>query len=368
MTTGNPRRGKKQQHPVNPRPQQCNEEDDPSRSPLTRLAIHTQGAPLIQAGRYNHNRPRNNYCRDPPGKVFQSGDIRRADVVKSMDSSARSSDSVSVASDESSANSENSLPRIIKPRKRRKKDRKPPIGQADGVQNSAELENKVSPVVTLKPYMPLCFESFGARTPSEPHDLKNEKPDETVPEVYRSVEDLIDTPQPNLLDEEDDNRSDPSPATLCQCRYCDPSGIIWDVDRSCYSPYLTPPSPAENRFHFNSLPLYYETPDHKSRYFDQRPFLPYSFDGDLGSILRRTWSDSSSDAKSEDLQRFACHEDDSEGLQVSSEIVTSPNGHRDIEIKFYSSSSPPKSTTRTRSELCFSDKDYYDKQLFVPEE
>lgn len=430
MTTGNPRRGKKMQqqlsnHAPNPRPvkshQQCNvnsgndvenQDVDSTRSPLTRLAIHTQGAPLIQAqGRYNnHNRNRNSYGRDSSLRLYQGGDVvRRVDAAKSdagnqnKDASTRNSDSLSVASDESSGNSENSLPRIIKPRKRRKKDRKPPVNQSTSndtiSQNPPEVESnhEVSPIVTLKPYMPLCFESFGARATSEqkPQDLPNDNIAVKVKsDKDKSIEDLINRPNSadefpfgNLLDEEEDARSDLSscaPATLCQCRYCDPSGVIWDVDQRCYSPFLTPPSPTDNRFHYDSA-------NQSSRYSNQQliapSFFPYSFDGDLGSILRRSWSDPTSNLNLDSLQKTNLTSSvetpppSPQGLQVSSEIVTSPNGHRDIEIKFYSSATPPSSTKSfwgqaeffgddSGKDKYFSavDKDAYDTQLFVAEE
>jgi hypothetical protein len=52
----------------------------------------------------------------------------------------------------------------------------------------------------------------------------------------------------------------------------------------------------------------------------------------------------------------------SQSLEVSTEIVTSPNGHRDIEIKFYSSSPPVRSTMiptgdiKDNSDVCVCDE------------
>jgi hypothetical protein len=108
-------------------------------------------------------------------------------------------------------------------------------------------------------------------------------------------------------------------------------------------------------------------------------FLP---ENDHSSVLRRSWSEplpSSSCGNEESLSSFGtvgrgriCDDEKvpesrharkidgrnasvevpvstasvaaSQSLEVSTEIVTSPNGHRDIEIKFYSSS-PPVGTT-----------------------
>lgn len=47
------------------------------------------------------------------------------------------------------------------------------------------------------------------------------------------------------------------------------------------------------------------------------------------------------------------------GLEVSTEIVTSPNGHRDLEIKFYSPSPNAPSATNAIEE---------DKSIFVEED
>uniref|UniRef100_A0A0K8T3F0 Uncharacterized protein n=2 Tax=Lygus hesperus TaxID=30085 RepID=A0A0K8T3F0_LYGHE len=180
--------------------------DKEERSPLSRLAIHTQGAPLIQAQRQSNRK-----SNKPP--VKQAPQPQQAQ--------------------EESPN-ENSLPRIIKPRKRRKKDRKP--------QPAPE-----STIVTLKPYTPLCQEF----TPEE----------EAKASVAKKAEQQ-EQPQQKL---QNDSVVEPN----CCCRYCDPAGSVWDS------------------------PL-------------------------LGSQRSAEWST----------------------LQVSSEIITSPNGHRDIEIKFFSAPAP----------------------------
>lgn len=177
--------------------------DKEERSPLSRLAIHTQGAPLIQAQRQTTRKN-----QKPPSKPTPTPQQ---------------------TTQEESPN-ENSLPRIIKPRKRRKKDRKPqPAAQE-------------STIVTLKPYTPLCQE-FSEEEAAAKAAAK--KPEEPPPQPQQQVE------------------------PHCCCRYCDPAGSVWD------SPLMSNRDVSE-------------------------------------------WST----------------------LQVSSEIITSPNGHRDIEIKFFSS--PPR--------------------------
>lgn len=396
MTSGNHRRNKKVPSTTNPNQMQkfpnkqaqqnCyvkgkdideSSQIDSDRSPLTRLAIHTQGAPLIQAGRFgnNNNRCRNNFSRDQTTRVYRgegvrwetTKDAKTAVIKEGKDQPCGNTDSSSVASDESSANSENSLPRIIKPRKRRKKDRKPITGNtsvtssspnSDSPQYSRQPEHNVEPS-TLKAYLPLCFEH--EVVDSGEHITCDLLSDNSRISSYedKQNEDLIDPltsadefPLGNLLDDEDDKSSEP--ATLCQCRYCDPSGVIWDVDQRCYSPFLTPPSPTDAKMPFSNplmVPFDSFRPyNRQMAVLESSPPSPpsqFSFGGDLASLLRRSWSDPSP-YKKHDFQSpiLECGRErrdsrpPSAGLQVSSEIVTSPNGHRDIEIKFYSSSVP----------------------------
>lgn len=414
MTSGNHRRNKKapsttnqhqmQKFPNKQTQQNCyakgkdveeNSQNDSDRSPLTRLAIHTQGAPLIQAGRFgnNNNRCRNNFSRDQTTRVYRgegvrwesTKDAKSANIKEGKDQPCGNTDSSSVASDESSANSENSLPRIIKPRKRRKKDRKPITGNTsvtsstpnDSSLYSRQPEHNVEPS-TLKAYLPLCFE----------HELPNSNENNTSDLLSdnsrissyeeKQNEDLIDPltsadefPLGNLLDDEDDKNSEP--ATLCQCRYCDPSGVIWDVDQRCYSPFLTPPSPTDAKLPFNN-PL--TVPFDSFRPYKRQmsvlesaspPSSHFPFGGDLASLLRRSWSDPSPYTK-HDFQPPMLEGDrerpPSAGLQVSSEIVTSPNGHRDIEIKFYSSSVP---LDAPKVKFSVSDRDHSDRCFLVEE-
>ncbi|KAL1123535.1 hypothetical protein AAG570_002612 [Ranatra chinensis] len=237
------------------------------RSPLSRLAVHTQGAPLIRAGvapKGGAAGPRTPYDGRVQAKPSHHRRPARPDdkqhQAKEQQQRQPSGDSLSVVSDESSANSENTLPRIIKPRKRRKKDRKPPQPPPPPQAESPVRRPENSAIVTLKPYTPLCYETY----------------EEEPAEEQRAAE-KAEAP------------------SSCQCRYCDPAGVIWDVERRCYSPFLTPPAAAA------PAPAPPPPPD-------PRPLPPPSHSG----------------------------------LEFSSEIVTSPNGHRDIEIKFFSSSPPPR--------------------------
>ncbi|KDR21471.1 hypothetical protein L798_03836, partial [Zootermopsis nevadensis] len=433
-----------------------------SRTPLSRLAIHTHGAPLILAGRCTASGRKNNvnHSRAPPLRQFRGGDVavRRSNSVRDTrdiggpgscangsNSSTPNSDCLSVASDESSGHSENSLPRIIKPRKRRKKDRKPPPTTTTSPSDTAisstpnELKNSSveSPsIVTLKPYVPLCYELYdsghwiGNRQSSTEQDperriklweiekghsfnLSNGN-DTQGDDEYVSQTSEDDNQEPKLHHNFDDVEEDeeglhvdngalfpyPFPPILCQCRYCDPSGLIWDVDQHCYSPFLTPPPPnSENKSTsyskspFENIPLFFTPPLTEVRSFDffnkdirstPSPSLFLS-ENDHSSVLRRSWSEplpSSSfcgesfgsnnessrgnfgiighgrvrdDANvTESRHTKGCEFQNastaspantmslttSQSLEVSTEIVTSPNGHRDIEIKFYSSSPP----------------------------
>ena len=442
-----------------------------SRTPLSRLAIHTQGAPLILAGRYTATGRKSNaiHNRGPPLRQFRCGDltVRRGNSVRDTrdtgssgsstsgnNSNTPSSDCLSVTSDESSGHSENSLPRIIKPRKRRKKDRKPPpltaTSDPSSPSSSKELKNPdlESPsIVTLKPYVPLCYDLYdsgcwiGNRPNLAKQDTKGSikvweaenrntftlKNDTQEDDEHVSQTSEDDSQEPKLhhnFDEvEDDDDGGlyvdsgglfpyPCPPTLCHCRYCDPSGLIWDVDQHCYSPFLTPPPPTvdskSTSLPFSNSPLFLTPPPTEVRSFDffnkdprSTPSPPmFHPENDNFSVLRRSWSEplpssfssenttSSNEEtrrsfgiighgrvrevenvqESRQVTRLEVHSAPAEvprspvalmtsqSLEVSTEIVTSPNGHRDIEIRFYSSSPPVDtavvSTRDTKNSCC----------------
>lgn len=429
-----------------------------SRTPLSRLAIHTQGAPLILAGRYTVSGRKSTaiHNRGPPLRQFRCGDlsVRRGNSARDTrdntggsgsstngnNSNTPSSDCLSVTSDESSGHSENSLPRIIKPRKRRKKDRKPPpltaTSDTSSPSSSKELKNPdvESPsIVTLKPYVPLCYELYDSgcwignrpnlakvdtngsikvweaenrntftlcngidTQEDDEHVSQTSEDDNQEPKLHHNFDEVEDDDDGGLCVDSGGLFPYPCPPTLCHCRYCDPSGLIWDVDQHCYSPFLTPPPPTvdgnSTSFPFSNSPLFLTPPPTEVRSFDffnkdpRSTPSPLMFhpENDHFSVLRRSWSEplppsfcnentTSSNEETRrsfgiighgrvrevenvpeprQVTRLEGHTTPAEvppspvalmtsqSLEVSTEIVTSPNGHRDIEIKFYSSSPP----------------------------
>lgn len=477
--------------------QTCEQQVPPGhlhKSPLSRLAIHTQGAPLILAGRF-HNRGKihntgnvngsgnavcsnaaannysnanamsgtmNNTARCPSSRPQRPVDLAKKQQVKpdcpankeASGTNIANIDSLSIASDESSGsnNSENSLPRIIKPRKRRKKDRKPPNNVTTSVdvakqeeqqqqQCSSGVAGEQSNVVSLKPYVPACYEQRYDAAP--PHLRNHRRPPISRESVYGcrapSMQEIADVRQRYAhrhveVKVLDDNRNVVVPAQMrsipskgyrhngqhitngnnvprylhdynepvgcedgirdglgsCQCRYCDPSGLIWDVEQNCYSPFLTTsPSSDFCPGHFSQIPLFLSRPalncqeQTVERLFNVDSSRLHQQKDTGGVVLRRSWSDPTSyfseeitapnkdvgvigdRGQSESGKRRSLWRGDtigiptsnvgsngtssngvaasSKGLEVSTEIITSPNGHRDLEIKFYSSSpnAPP---------------------------
>ncbi|XP_074038292.1 uncharacterized protein [Leptinotarsa decemlineata] len=281
---------------------------------LARLAVHTQGAPLILSKSYNHRKSKA-HKNNADAKPFEGGS-------KKQNKCQNSADSVSVTSDESSgsANSETCLPRIIKPRKRRKKDRKPPLlgrpASLDGFSTdsaSPDIDSQ-SPFLSFSPFVPFNFDTYGYSAPESPklidrvHILGDIS---ETPKLHHSFEDIEEP-------EKDINGNQPT--STCQCRYCDPSGQIWDVDRHCYSPFLTPPDSLNKTFRFPNINLSALVATSSLEHC----MSSISLEDEDGKKIPTSRSSSSS----------SCRD-----LEVSTEIVTSLNGHRDLEIKFFSSSS-----------------------------
>ncbi|CAG9823234.1 unnamed protein product [Phaedon cochleariae] len=244
---------------------------------LARLAVHAQGAPLVLTKTYNHRK----------NKVHRHHQVP-------VPEKKPNADAVSVTSDES-ANSETCLPRIIKPRKRRKKDRKLPALNRCPSQEEGFSTDSASPEID-HPYVSLNqFTTFHR----DPYNLLECPPKlgdiSETPNLHHSFEDVEEPEDPKDLN---GNQSS------CQCRLCDPSGQIWDVDRECYSPFLTPPM---------------------FRFFDERSI----------GCLERGLSSVSLDEKTTRSSRSSSSS--CSDLEVSTEIVTSLNGHRDLEIRFFSS-------------------------------
>ncbi|XP_034943001.1 uncharacterized protein [Chelonus insularis] len=512
-----------------------------SRSPLSRLAIHTQGAPLILAGRY-HSRGKisnsniiasanvNNFCnvnnntmsigrcapvrnqktiaevsrkcqpqqhqqqqqqpQPQQQQINQKNDCQNAKLDSSSGTSIANIDSLSITSDESSNNCENSLPRIIKPRKRRKKDRKPTNVIAP--ENSKPEDQPVttnsgladqSSVVSLKPYVPICYET---RYEPPAHRAQRRPPvcRESYGRTQAPMQEIVDTrqryahrhaqvkvlddnrnivpvlvrttgltkgyrnhhhrhPVNNAINRAIHNENGPryihnydtcekvdiidDPGS-CQCRYCNPSGLIWDVDQDGYSPFLTPPSTSTgNDFvQISQIPLflsrstlgcqehgeYYDVDDplrghHHHHHHHHHHQIPVGstrherLESTGGVLLRRSWSDPSSyfseqiSTPSRDvgvigdrgqpteigrgrsswpgspsyvslginasgLSALANPASSSQSLEVSTEIVTSHNGHRDLEIKFFSSSPSAVQPEEDKSPFIDDNEDYSD--------
>lgn len=266
----------------NQRRRQHQEVAEERHTPLARLAVHTQGAPLILAQRFGHRKNKSAF------KNVKTNEARAKNEQKPADA-------VSVASDESSgsANSENCLPRIIKPRKRRKKDRKPPhLSHPLNQDGSGFSTDSASPDILDSPSPSLgSFAPFSCEYKGSCSDAGYYNETAEAPRLHHSFEDVQEA------------EDAPVQASVCQCRICDPSGFIWNVDRDCYSPFLTAPKA--------SL-------EHQVQDLGARLASVVSLDG---------------------TTRQFCGSGD---LEVSTEIVTSPNGHRDLEIRFFSSTSSEK--------------------------
>uniref|UniRef100_A0A8D8LIK1 Uncharacterized protein n=1 Tax=Cacopsylla melanoneura TaxID=428564 RepID=A0A8D8LIK1_9HEMI len=340
----------------------CNNET--SREPFSHMAVHSQNPQTSpNGGKFNSSRSKLNYNKNNQ-KIYKHVDKSEGGKQnQNKESPSRSSDALSNASDESSGQSENSLPRIIKPRKRRKKDRKPLTESTESQETSSVVENATTPKLMkkpqvkilpgpVKPYTPVSFEqpkaSIQIQSTGNPTVPTTTAPTRILPKVETSTKDdivfnpvitdsfvnlILDEGNQNIkkatisdkpVDKEVVNKIDDEQSTVCQCRYCDPSGVIWDVEQRCYSPFLTPPAPNEPKLFINSI----------------RPVISANLTKSHGTslLLRRSWSEptESSLMTVRSRNKSDSYEPNSHDLQVSSEIITSPNGHRDIEIKFFS--------------------------------
>lgn len=268
-------------------------------------------------------------------------------------------DAVSVASDESSGstNSETMLPRIIKPRKRRKKDRKPnnlvPHDLSGTTLELGDIDNCAITGIGGSH----IYEDTYCREMSLPYrlDVKVLEYPDLVPETYRvsALEEALEATRFGLAEAASPAES---AVSSCQCRLCDPVGQIWDSDSIA------------------------DLLDENS----SGDFAPTKLEdsmkvvGSLGrrgadTALRRSWSDPSSRAS----ERLGAYNNEMYSapnlyslfpparstsspeprsplaLEISSEIVTSINGHRDLEIKLFSTS--PSATNSDRRSF-FADK------------
>ncbi|KAK6626721.1 hypothetical protein RUM44_009198 [Polyplax serrata] len=357
--------GKNKNHQYQDRTRNVTTEDDSTlRTPLSRLAIHTQGAPLILSGRcYNARKNQNRTNQGRGGELV----IRRSDKYKDNISHGGTSDCLSVASDESSGSghSENCLPRIIKPRKRRKKDRKPSIASAENYEETGRTSSeggkpfcgkKVEPEAEKNPQK--CdtksnLKLSGSKISNGSQRDEASEDDSHGPELRHTFEDVI----------ENESLSYGCLPSSCQCHYCDPSGI-WDAPSNFFSKqaekasvFLTPPPDSNKSFHYfphSDLVLRRSwsepIPEPQSRNLglsmERQALLPsrsHSF-CDSATTKSKTWLEKPETGQSESSKSGSPGEKVNLGyrspcLEVSTEIVTSPNGHRDLEIRFYTTSS-----------------------------
>lgn len=346
-------------------------------TPVSKLAMHAQGAPLIIQNR--HDRRKYNTAPEQRNqrlsghnehttreKCEQTSEGNRPrNQQQQLSRSTRggrnnNTDAVSVASDESSGstNSETMLPRIIKPRKRRKKDRKPNNIAHDinaATLDLGDVEHCAASVIGTATHN--IYEESYAREIPLPYrlDVKVLEYPDSVPEPYR-VSALGEVLEATRFGVAEAVSPTESAVSSCQCRYCDPVGQIWDADSIA------------------------DLLDENS----SGDFAPTKLEdsmkvvGPLGrrgadTTLRRSWSDPSSRAPERreainvenysapnlyslfpPARRASSPEPRSPlALEISSEIVTSMNGHRDLEIKLFSTS--PSATNSDRRSF-FADK------------
>lgn len=267
------------------------------------FAAHKHGAPLIQAAKYNRTggggggvggggSPGKKYAKKAPAEQPNGG-------CKKNDG----------GSDESSGTaSETSLPRIIKPRKRRKKERKPvPVNAAAQPIVVVVVEPERDAVVVDRPSSSSSSPppSRSSSSPSPPPSLMA-----TAPPSSRSSQPPRDAGLPfdTVRLSADIKAVSLEDVSTCQCACCDPVGNVWDVGRRCFSPSLTRPEPA--RRSWSGEPASFSTTLSLSK----------SMAGDYGKP---------------EITAAAAPRARTHSLEVSSEIVTSHNGQRDIEIKFF---------------------------------
>lgn len=263
------------------------------------FAAHKHGAPLIQAAKYNRTGggvggvggggPSKKYAKKAPAEQPNGG-------CKKNDG----------GSDESSGTaSETSLPRIIKPRKRRKKERKPV---------PANAASQPIVVVVVEPERDAAVDRPSSSSSSPPPSRSSSSPSPPPPStVAAPSSQSSQLPRDAVLPFDTVRLSADIKAvsledvSTCQCACCDPVGNVWDVGRRCFSPSLTRPEPARRSWSGE----------------------PASFPTTL------SLSKSIAEYAKPEITAAAAPRARTHSLEVSSEIVTSHNGQRDIEIKFF---------------------------------
>lgn len=334
-------------YPSNAKPSKCSYSD---------FVTNKQGVPLIQANggkfqdksnweRENRNFHTKNGLLNEPSSPYCPGS-------KSSIADGRENHGKNDCTDENYGNSENCLPRIIKPRKRRKKDRKPSTAGFTSPSNAPpqtvkKLQEKSSDKSVYKLHSDKAPDSSQIlhnlhltlyRPKSKPLALYQDSGGCNVNDllISRSLVNLFseDSPQllltddlrfDNFLSKDSSSDSSQSTTTFCNCRYCDPEGVVWDIRQRCFSPNLMPPGEGAQNVGV--------------------VFGKLAKNKDWSTTLKRSCSEPVSKPSSTPVVPRVRALSDSydttnQNLQVSSEIVTSLNGHRDIEIKFFSSTTP----------------------------
>ncbi|CAG4964555.1 unnamed protein product [Colias eurytheme] len=338
-------------------------------TPVSKLAMHAQGAPLIIQNRHDRRKfttvpeQRNHRPNGLTEHITRDNcEVSEGSRPRNQQQQSRSNrngrnnntDAVSVASDESSGstNSETMLPRIIKPRKRRKKDRKPNNIVPHDISNAGLELGEVDHCTVTNMGSASHYEESYCREVSLPYrlDVKVLDYPDPVPETYRvtALGEALEATRFGLTEAVSPSES---AVSSCQCRYCDPVGQIWDADSIAHfldenSSGDFPPTKLEE---------------------SMKVVGPLGRRG-ADTMLRRSWSDPSArmpekrEMNNNDTlsapnlyslfppaRRTSSPEPRSPlALEISSEIVTSMNGHRDLEIKLFSTS-PTATNTERRS-------------------
>lgn len=339
-------------------------------TPVSKLAMQAQGAPLIIQNRHD----RRKYINAPEQRNHRTAgqtelvsrdrcDPSEGNRPRNQQQQTRSirggrnnnTDAVSVASDESSGstNSETMLPRIIKPRKRRKKDRKPNNIVPHDLSTTLDLgEVDHCAVSGITPASHGIYEDSYCRQMSLPYrlDVKVLEYPDHVPESYR-VSALGEALEATRFGVAEAASPVESAVSSCQCRLCDPVGQIWDAISIA------------DLLDENSCGDFAPT-----KLEDSMKVVGSMGRRGADATLRRSWSDPSSrvperrEANGGDAaysapnlyslfppaRRTSSPEPRSPlSLEISSEIVTSMNGQRDLEIKLFTTSPPANSERRS---------------------
>uniref|UniRef100_A0A336KS27 CSON014348 protein n=1 Tax=Culicoides sonorensis TaxID=179676 RepID=A0A336KS27_CULSO len=179
---------------------------------ISRLAMHAHGAPLISIGnRYGNNNNNNQRkvmkkdalrtlsLNEEKSSYMRHDNHNNTSVVDNGSSDTRSDENSQQTntSNNGSGTNETCLPRIIKPRKRRKKDRKPTT-VTDSINTVDNISNDNSKIILIE--NSCNNNNYSQNLPPTPSDIV------------------------------------PSNNCSCNCKLCDPLGKLWSINplrRSC---------------------------------------------------------------------------------------------------------------------------------------